>query len=66
MANVIDTCRKENGNGYKCNECAFSKDDRAVCANPNIWEKPPRDSYFKQRDASLSVIETESINNHLG
>jgi hypothetical protein len=61
----MDACRRENGNGYRCNECAFSKDDRSVCANPNIWEKSPRDSYFKQRGDNLSIIEIESIDKHL-
>jgi hypothetical protein len=61
----MDTCRKENGNGYRCNECTFSKDERSVCANPNIWEKPPRDSYFKQRGDNLTIVEIESIDKHL-
>jgi hypothetical protein len=61
----MDTCRKDNGNGYKCDDCAFSKNDRAVCANPNIWDTPPKDSYFKQIGNALSIIEVESINDHL-
>tara|TARA_R110000772_G_scaffold263110_1_gene382683 strand:+ start:437 stop:598 length:162 start_codon:yes stop_codon:yes gene_type:complete len=43
----------------------FQKNDRAVCANPNIWEIPPKNSYFKKRGNALSIIEVESINNHL-
>ena len=62
---MIDTCENKNG-GYKCDECAFSSSESSTCANPNIWEEPPRDSYFKGRDESLTDIEIISIESHIG
>ena len=61
----MDTCYIERTNSYKCDDCAFSKKDSMGCANPNIWEDPPRDSYYKSRTDGLSIIETESIKKHL-
>ena len=58
-----DSC--EEGTGYKCKNCAFSSDESSTCANPNIWERPPRDSYYKQRGDKLTIVEIESIEDHL-
>lgn len=61
---MIDTCENPKG-GYKCGECAFSSDESSTCANPNIWEEPPRNSYFKGKKDSLTSVELISIEDHL-
>ena len=57
----MNSCDDESGYGYKCSKCAFSKDGRLTCANPNIWEVPAKDAYFKSRDCELTKEELESI-----
>ena len=58
-------CYIELTDSYRCNSCAFSGDGKVACANPRIWEEPPRDSYFKSRAEPLTEIEVKSIDEHL-
>ena len=61
----MDSCYVERTNSYKCDTCAFSREGNIGCANPNIWEKPPRDSYYKSRTEDINIVEMESIEKHL-
>lgn len=58
---MMDRCRKESGSGFKCDSCAFSEDGLSTCANPNIWNEPQTDSYFKSRGSELTKDEAKSI-----
>ena len=59
------SCYTESTNSYKCDSCVFSRNENIACANPRIWEKPPRDAYFKSRSELLTEVEVKSISDHL-